>query len=86
MGSEMCIRDRDIISVDPPRKGLDKKVIQTIIKSNIEKIVYISCNSSTLSRDIKLFLENGFKLKNIKAVDMFTKTPHVETIALIQKI
>lgn len=76
----------DIISVDPPRKGLDKKVIQTIIKSNIEKIVYISCNSSTLSRDIKLFLENGFKLKNIKAVDMFTKTPHVETVVLLSSV
>lgn len=76
----------DIISLDPPRKGLNKKVIETIISSNIRKIVYISCNSATLSRDIKLFIDNGFELKNIKAVDMFSKTAHVETVALLSKL
>lgn len=76
----------DVISVDPPRKGLDRKVIETIIQSNIKKVVYISCNSSTLSRDVKVFLENGFKISKLKAVDMFSKTPHVECIALIQRV
>ena len=75
----------DVISVDPPRKGLDRKVIETIIQSNIKKVVYISCNSSTLSRDVKVFLENGFKISKLKAVDMFSKTPHVESVAVLKK-
>lgn len=75
----------DIISVDPPRKGLDSKVIETIIKSNVKKLVYISCNSSTLARDIKLLSKGGYELKKIKATDMFSKTPHVETIVLLSR-
>lgn len=76
----------DIVSVDPPRKGLDKKIIESISKSKIKKIVYISCNSATLARDIKLFQDIGFTIEKIKAVDMFSKTPHVECIALIQRV
>lgn len=74
------------LTVDPPRAGLDKEIIKTIAKSNIEKIIYISCNPQTLARDIKRFIDRGYKLEKIKAVDMFPQTMHVETIALIQKI
>ncbi|WP_073998009.1 23S rRNA (uracil(1939)-C(5))-methyltransferase RlmD [Anaerococcus urinomassiliensis] len=76
----------DAITVDPPRAGLDKDVVKTIANSGIEKIVYISCNPQTLARDIKRFMDRGYELKKIKAVDMFPQTMHVETIALIQKI
>lgn len=75
----------DIISLDPPRKGLDKKVIDIISKSYVKKIVYISCNSATFSRDLKLFIDFGFNLKKIKLVDMFTKTPSMETVCLLEK-
>lgn len=73
----------EIVSVDPPRKGLDKKVIDTLIKSKVKKIVYISCNSATLSRDLKYFIDGGYKLEEIKCVDMFSRTSHVETIVLL---
>lgn len=76
----------DAITVDPPRAGLDKDLIKTIAKSDIAKIVYISCNPQTLARDIKRFMDRGYKLEKIKAVDMFPQTMHVETIALIQKM
>ena len=74
------------LTVDPPRAGLDKEIIKTIAKSKIEKIIYISCNPQTLARDIKRFIDRGYKLEKIKAVDMFPQTMHVEAIALIQKM
>lgn len=74
------------LTVDPPRAGLDKEIIKTLKKAKIENIIYISCNPQTLTRDIKRFMDSGYKLEKIKAVDMFSQTMHVETIALIQKI
>ena len=76
----------DAITVDPPRAGLDKELVKTIAKAGIDKIVYISCNPQTLARDIKRFMDRGYEMKQIKAVDMFPQTMHVETIALIQKM
>ena len=76
----------DAITLDPPRAGLDKDLIKAIKDSKIQKIVYISCNPQTLARDIKRFMDSGYELKKIKAVDMFPQTMHVETIALIQKM
>ena len=75
----------DAITVDPPRAGLDKDLIKTIAKSDIAKIVYISCNPQTLARDIKRFMDRGYKLEKIKAVDMFPQTMHIESIALLAK-
>ena len=74
----------DIISVDPPRKGLDKKVVDTIIKSNIKKVVYVSCNGATLTRDLKHFIDGGFELKKVKLCDMFSKTAHCEVVVDIE--
>lgn len=76
----------DAVTVDPPRAGLDKQVVKTIANAGIEKIVYISCNPQTLARDIKRFMDRGYEMKQIKAVDMFPQTMHVEAIALIQKM
>lgn len=75
----------DAITVDPPRAGLDKEVVKTIANAGIEKIVYISCNPQTLARDIKRFMDRGYELKKLKAVDMFPQTMHVETVALLSK-
>lgn len=75
----------DAVTVDPPRAGLDKEVVKTIANAGIEKIVYISCNPQTLARDIKRFMDRGYKLEKIKAVDMFPQTMHVETVVLMTR-
>lgn len=75
----------DAVTVDPPRAGLDKDVVKTIANSDIEKIVYISCNPQTLARDIKRFMDRGYELEKIKAVDMFPQTMHVETVVLMTR-
>ncbi len=68
----------DVIIVDPPRTGLDKKTIENINKIKPNKIIYISCNSTTLARDLKYF--DNYNIKNIKLFDMFPNTHHVETV------
>ncbi len=73
----------DIVMIDPPRKGLDKKSIQNLIKIKARKIVYISCNPATLVRDLKL-LENDYVIKNMKPVDMFPYTSHVECVSVLE--
>ena len=75
-----------IILVDPPRKGMDSKVVDAIIQSTAQKLVYISCDPATLARDLKLLTKNGFVVENVKLVDMFAKTTHVETVALLSKL
>jgi len=75
----------DIILVDPPRKGMDEKVVEAIIKSTAKKLVYISCDPATLARDLKMLIENGFAVRDVKLVDMFAKTMHVETVVLMSR-
>ncbi len=75
----------DAVTVDPPRAGLDKEVVKTIANAGIDKIVYISCNPQTLARDIKRFMDRGYVLKKLKAVDMFPQTMHVETVVLMSR-
>ncbi|MDY6065725.1 MAG: class I SAM-dependent RNA methyltransferase [Finegoldia sp.] len=77
--------DYTTVILDPPRKGLDKKVTQAINKSSINKVLYISCNPATLARDLKLFKDGGFELKGLDIVDMFARTLHVETIVLMSR-
>ena len=72
----------DIIMVDPPRKGLDNKSINNILKISPKKVVYVSCNPATLVRDLKS-LEEKYEIKTIKPVDMFPFSKHVECVALI---
>ncbi|EGS35442.1 23S rRNA (uracil-5-)-methyltransferase RumA-like protein [Finegoldia magna SY403409CC001050417] len=76
----------DVILVDPPRKGMDEKVVDAIIKSTAKKLIYISCDPATLARDLKALTENGFAVRDVKLVDMFAKTMHVETVALLSKL
>lgn len=74
----------NILVVDPPRKGIDEKLINTIIKSDFEKLVYVSCNPTTLARDIRL-LKDTYKVKTIQPVDMFPHTHHVETVVVLTR-
>ncbi len=75
----------DVVVVDPPRKGCDKSVLETIVSMNPKKVVYVSCNPATLARDLKYLNENGYKALEIQPVDMFPHTMHVETVVLIEK-
>lgn len=75
----------DIIILDPPRKGCEKSLFDTIEQLSPKKIVYVSCDSATLARDLAILKEKGYEAKKVSAVDMFPRTPHVEAVALIVK-
>ncbi len=75
----------DIIILDPPRKGCEKSLFDTIEQLSPKKIVYVSCDSATLARDLAILKEKGYEVKKVSAVDMFPRTPHVEAVALIVK-
>ena len=75
----------DVVVVDPPRKGCDSKLLETITLMNPERIVYVSCDSATLARDIAWLQAAGYKLKKVTACDMFSQTIHVETVALLSR-
>lgn len=73
----------DVIVVDPPRKGCDQVCLDTIVKMGPEKVVYVSCDSSTLARDVKYLGEHGYEVRRVRTVDMFGMTGHVETVTLL---
>ncbi len=76
----------DVIVVDPPRKGCDISLLNAISKVAPKRIVYVSCDPSTLARDLKILDENGYKAIEVQPVDMFPQTAHIENVALISKI
>ena len=76
----------DVVTVDPPRKGLAPEVIASVAAMGPEKVVYVSCDPATLGRDVKIFREFGYEAKRAAAVDMFPGTAHVETICLLSKL
>lgn len=73
----------DVIVVDPPRKGCDEVLLETMIKMQPKRIVYVSCDSATLARDLKYLCANGYSLSRVCPVDQFGGTVHVETVALL---
>ena len=75
----------DVIVVDPPRKGCDGVCLETMLKMQPERIVYVSCDSATLARDLKMLCEGGYELCKVRAVDQFGNTTHVETVVLLSK-
>lgn len=75
----------DVVVVDPPRKGCDKKLLDSITNIDAKKIVYVSCDPSTLGRDLQVLEENGYKTLEVQPVDMFPNTPHVENVAKLIK-
>ena len=76
----------DVVTVDPPRKGLAPEVIASVAAMGPEKVVYVSCDPATLGRDVKIFREFGYEAKRAAAVDMFPGTAHVETVVLLSKL
>ena len=75
----------DVIVVDPPRKGCDETLLETIVKMQPEKVVYVSCDSATLARDLKYLCANGYEIKMCRGVDQFPQSVHVETVVLLSQ-
>ncbi len=73
----------DVAFVDPPRKGCSNDVIEALSVSGADKIVYVSCNSATLARDVNLLIEKGYELKSVTPADLFPRTVHTECVALL---
>ena len=76
----------DVIVVDPPRKGCDEALLDTIVKMQPERVVYVSCDSATLARDLKYLAARGYEVKTVQPVDQFCHTVHVETVCLLSKL
>ena len=76
----------DIIVTDPPRKGMDVRSLDVMVEMAPAKIIYVSCDSATLARDLKYLREKGYEVRRVRAVDMFPMTGHVESIVLLSRI
>ena len=76
----------DLIILDPPREGINPKAIPKIVNFGAERLIYISCKASSLAKDLKAFIENGYKIEKIELVDMFPRTYHVESVCLLTKV
>ncbi|MFT8402107.1 MAG: 23S rRNA (uracil(1939)-C(5))-methyltransferase RlmD, partial [Lentilactobacillus diolivorans] len=76
----------DVVVVDPPRKGLENTLIDSVVKMQPKRVVYVSCNPATLARDVKLFTEQGYHVNQpVQPVDQFPQTVHVESITVLEK-
>lgn len=75
----------DVVVVDPPRKGCEEVLLETIVKMQPQRIVYVSCDSATLARDLKFLSANGYAVKKVQPVDQFGHSVHIETVALLSK-
>lgn len=75
----------DVVMLDPPRKGCDERLLQTVVQMEPEKIVYVSCDPATLARDLRYLCDRGYELKRVRACDMFGMSYHVETVCLLSR-
>ena len=75
----------DVCIIDPPRAGLSQKVVRRIIEAAPRRIVYISCNPTTLAPNAAQLVEAGYALRRVVPVDMFPQTPHIECVALLER-
>ncbi|TWI55998.1 23S rRNA (uracil(1939)-C(5))-methyltransferase RlmD [Halalkalibacter nanhaiisediminis] len=75
----------DVIVVDPPRKGCDEKLLETILAMKPQRVVYVSCNPATLARDLKMLDEGGYETKEVQPVDMFAHSTHVEAVVKLER-
>jgi 23S rRNA (uracil1939-C5)-methyltransferase len=75
----------DVLLVDPPRAGLSQKVVRRIIEARPRRIVYVSCNPTTLAPNAAQLVEAGYALRRVRPVDMFPQTPHIECVAVLDR-
>lgn len=76
----------DLLLIDPPRAGLSQKVVRRIIEANPKRIIYVSCNPTTLAPNAAQLVEAGYKLGRVRPVDMFPQTPHIECVAVLDRV
>lgn len=79
------MRHPDVIVVDPPRKGCDEACLSTMLQMRPQRIVYVSCDSATLARDLKVLCDGGYEIRRVRGVDQFGMTVHVETVCLLER-
>jgi 23S rRNA (uracil1939-C5)-methyltransferase len=75
----------DVVVIDPPRAGLSQKIVRRLIECDATRIVYVSCNPTTLAPNASQLGEAGYRLTRVRPVDMFPQTPHIECVALLEK-
>jgi 23S rRNA (uracil1939-C5)-methyltransferase len=75
----------DVLVVDPPRAGLSQKVVRRVLEAEARRIVYVSCNPTTLAPNARQMVDAGYELKTVRPVDMFPQTPHIESVALLER-
>jgi 23S rRNA (uracil1939-C5)-methyltransferase len=75
----------DVVVVDPPRAGLSQKVVRRVLETQPKRIVYVSCNPTTLAPNARQMVDGGFELVKVRPVDMFPHTPHIECVALLER-
>jgi 23S rRNA (uracil1939-C5)-methyltransferase len=75
----------DVVVVDPPRAGLSQKIVRRILETEPQRIVYVSCNPTTLAPNARQIADAGYTLKTVRPVDMFPQTAHVECVALLER-
>ena len=75
----------DVVVVDPPRAGLSQKIVRRILEAEAKKIVYVSCNPTTLAPNARQLVDAGYELRTVRPVDMFPQTPHIECVALLER-
>ncbi|MDP9187808.1 MAG: 23S rRNA (uracil(1939)-C(5))-methyltransferase RlmD, partial [Actinomycetota bacterium] len=75
----------DVVVVDPPRAGLSAKIVRRLIECEAQRIVYVSCNPTTLAPNAAQLTEAGYTLRRVRPVDMFPQTPHIESVALLER-
>jgi 23S rRNA (uracil1939-C5)-methyltransferase len=75
----------DVVVVDPPRAGLSQKVVRRLLEAEASRIVYVSCNPTTLAPNARQMVDAGYDLKTVRPVDMFPQTPHIECVALLER-
>ena len=76
----------DVVVVDPPRRGCEESVLETIVNMLPKRIIYVSCNPATLARDLAYLVGKGYKAVEVQPIDMFAHTAHVECVIEIQKV
>jgi len=74
-------KEADVLVVDPPRKGCDEALLQTILEQRPKRVVYVSCNPGTLARDLRILEDGGYQTQEIQPVDMFPHSTHVECVS-----
>jgi 23S rRNA (uracil1939-C5)-methyltransferase len=75
----------DVVVLDPPRNGLSQKIVRRVIEASPKRIVYVSCNPTTLAPNAAQLVEAGYRLTKVRPVDMFPQTPHIECVAQFQR-